>query len=184
MKINCAYKELKDIDMLVAHPRNANKHGARQIELLAKLIDHHGWRHPIIVSTRSQFVVAGHGRLEAARRLGYKEVPVDFQDFSSEADEFQFLISDNKIAELSDHDDAFMIEQIRELNLGDTDFELMGLPDFDLTKLLDGDTFLDEKPPKADGDKSYRIECSFPNEMEMMDIHDDLASRGYMVKVL
>lgn len=132
MKINCAFKELKDPVTLVAHPRNTNRHSERQIELLRRVIEHHGWRHPIIVSNRSGWIVAGHARLQAAQAMGATEVPVDFQDFESEAAEFQFLVADNKVAELSDHDDAFMIEMIKELDLGDTDFELMGLDDFTL----------------------------------------------------
>jgi len=132
MKINCQYNDLIDVDLLTPHPRNSNTHGEKQIKMLAKIIDHTGWRHPIIVSSRSKFIVAGHGRLEAAKLNGYKEVPVQYQDFNSEAAEFEFLIADNKIAELADHDDALMIENIKDLDLGDIDFELLGLDDFNI----------------------------------------------------
>jgi DNA modification methylase len=130
MKINCEYSELLDTHKLVPHPRNANKHPERQIDILAKLIDFQGWRLPIIVSKRSGFVVAGHGRLEAAKKLGHEKVPVSYQDFESEAQEFAFLISDNKSSSLAEHDDAFMIEGIKDLGLDvDFDLDLLALPD-------------------------------------------------------
>lgn len=141
MEIKCTFNETRDIDSLVEHPRNANTHPERQIELLAKIIKHHGFRHPIIVSNRSGFIVAGHGRLAASRLLGLKEVPVDYQDFENEAAEYAFLIADNKIAELAKHDDAKMIEDIKDLEI--EDLELLGLDDFDLP--LEADPAKDEK---------------------------------------
>jgi hypothetical protein len=131
MKINCEYKELVDVHKLVPHVRNANRHPQKQIDILAKLIDFQGWRLPIIVSKRSGFVVAGHGRLEAAKKLGHEKVPVSYQEFESEAQEFAFLISDNKSSALAEHDDAFMIEGIKDLGLDvDFDLDLLALPDF------------------------------------------------------
>lgn len=69
------------------HPRNPNRHPQSQIDLLVKLVTRTGWRHPIVVSRRSNCVVAGHGRLYAARTAGWTEAPVDYQDFASEAEE-------------------------------------------------------------------------------------------------
>jgi hypothetical protein len=132
MEIKCAFKEMVPIVKLVEHPRNPNKHPDKQVQMLAKIIKYHGWRHPIIVSKRSGFIVAGHGRLMAARELGLENVPVDYQDFESEAAEFQFLVADNKIAELAESDDLKMIEEIKDLGLQDLNFELLGLEDFSL----------------------------------------------------
>ena len=143
MEIKCTYKELVDASLLTPNPRNPNKHGDRQIELLAKIIGHTGFRHPIVVSNRSGFIVAGHGRLQAANKLGLDKVPVDYQDFKNEAEEFEFLIADNKIAELADHDDNMMIEGIKELDL--TDLELLGLDNFELP--------LEPEPAQCDEDE-------------------------------
>ena len=76
--VHCAYDELVDIAKLVPNPRNPNRHPDKQIELLAKIIKSQGWRAPITVSTRSGFIVRGHGRLAAAQKLGLTEVPVDW----------------------------------------------------------------------------------------------------------
>lgn len=53
MRVHCAYDEMKDVDLLTPHPRNANKHPEKQIKYLAKIMAHQGWRHPITVSKRS-----------------------------------------------------------------------------------------------------------------------------------
>jgi ParB-like chromosome segregation protein Spo0J len=90
-----------DIDSLVLNPKNNNKHPKEQIDRLAKLIKYQGFRNPLIVSNRSGFVLAGHGRIEAAKLAGLKEVPVMFQDFENEAQEYAYLTSDNAIASWS-----------------------------------------------------------------------------------
>ncbi len=94
-------------------------------------MDHQGWRHPVTVSKRSGFVVAGHGRIAAARLNGWAQVPVDEQEFANEADEYAHLIADNKIQELAEPDDD-LIQEIA-LDLGpDFDFDLFGIEDFEV----------------------------------------------------
>lgn len=73
--IHCAYDELKSIAEVVPNPRNPNTHPEKQVKLLAKIIEAHGWRAPITVSKRSGFVIRGHGRLAAAQLLGCETVP-------------------------------------------------------------------------------------------------------------
>jgi hypothetical protein len=139
MKIKCNHSELVELHKLVLNPRNANNHPGKQIDILAKIIDHVGQRHPIIVSKRSGFIVSGHGRLLAIQKLGWEKAAVEYQDFDTEADEFAFLIADNKIAELAEHDDFKMIEGIKDLKLDEMDFELFGLEEFKMpeTEILD-----------------------------------------------
>ena len=130
MKINCAYTELVDINHLVENPKNPNKHPAKQIDLLAKIIDYQGQRSPIVVSKRSGFITKGHGRLAALKQLAFDKVAVDYQDYESEAMEYADVIADNKIAELAEHDDIMMLDSIKDLNLDiDFDMDLFGMPD-------------------------------------------------------
>jgi hypothetical protein len=163
MEIHCAYDELRDIDLLVPNPKNANKHPERQLKYLAKIMKHQGWRHPITVSTRSGFIVAGHGRLAAAKLNGWTQAPIDFQDFASEADEHAHLIADNKIAEMAEHDDAMMIETIKA-DFPDIDLELLGLPDL----VLEVDEI--DLPDLPEGDK-------VPFQQMTFTLHDDQAEQ-------
>jgi len=102
ISIHCAFDEIVDTAALIPNPRNPNQHPENQIHLLAKIIKAQGWRAPITVSTRSGFIVRGHGRLLAAQHLGLEQVPVDRQDYTSEAEEWADLIADNRISELAE----------------------------------------------------------------------------------
>ena len=128
MTVKCQYKEMVSIKKLSPHPKNPNKHSKDQVKRLAKLIEHHGFRHPIIVSNLSGFIVAGHGRLGAAKELKLKEVPVDYQDFESEEQEYQFLVADNSIADWADLDLSQIHTDLEEI--GPFDIELLGIKDF------------------------------------------------------
>ena len=130
MQIKCSYDKLVDVTELVPNPKNPNKHGEKQIRMLSKIINYQGQRLPIVVSNRSGFIVAGHGRLEAIKSLGWEQAAVDYQDFENEAEEYAHMIADNKIAELAQHDDSMMIDEIKALEIDD--FELLGLDDFEL----------------------------------------------------
>lgn len=90
--VNCSFSRIVSVADLKPHPRNPNGHDSRQIGLLAKIMAHQGWRSPIVVSERSGMIVAGHGRLLAAKAMGLGEVPVDFQQFATDEDEYAHLL--------------------------------------------------------------------------------------------
>jgi len=113
------------IEKLIPSPRNNNRHSIEQLERLAKIIEHRGFREPLTVSKRSGFVVCGHARLEAAKILGMNELPVIYQDFENEAEEYSHMTADNEIArwaELDMHDVYTAIEE-----MPDIDIELLGI---------------------------------------------------------
>jgi hypothetical protein len=123
----CAFDELVTTATLIGNPRNPNRHPQEQIRLLATIIRSQGWRAPITVSKRSGFVVRGHGRLAAALEIQAECVPVDYQNYSTEAEEWADLIADNRIAELSAIDDTALSELLAEIEQsGDIDALLTG----------------------------------------------------------
>ena len=125
--VRCAYREQRDIVSLVPHPRNFNKHPDRQIALLSRIVRETGWRAPIVISARSGFVVAGHGRLEAAKLLQVETVPVDVQEFETEAAEIAHLAADNTIAELAEPDAAGFAAIVADLTAAGVDAALAGV---------------------------------------------------------
>jgi ParB-like chromosome segregation protein Spo0J len=122
--IYCSYYEMIPLGQLRPNPKNPNQHPEEQIAKLARIIEAHGWRHPITVSRRSGYIVSGHCRLYAGQWLGVKTVPVDFQNFASEAEELAVLVADNAIQELAETDSAKMGNIISELTASDYDLEL------------------------------------------------------------
>lgn len=119
-----------ELHKIIPAPRNTNQHPPEQIDLLAKIIDYQGVRWPIIISNRSGFIVAGHGRLLAAQKLGLENYPVNYQDFESEAQEYEFLESDNRLAELAEHDREKMILNIKDIP--EINLDMIGIPDLSL----------------------------------------------------
>lgn len=159
--VNCAFDELVPLENLVPNPRNPNQHPEAQVRLLAKVISHQGWRSPIVVSRRSGFIVAGHGRYEAAKLLGLPEVPVDYQEFETEADEWAHLVADNRLAELAEADEAGLRTILSELKASDFDMDLAGFEVEALDALLAGSA-QPEAPdefPEVDEDLPTEYQC-------------------------
>lgn len=134
--VKCAHSRIVPITDMVPNPRNPNTHPTKQVELLAKILDFQGWRLPIVVSNRSGFITRGHGRLLAARVLELGVVPVDFQDYETEAQEWADLVADNRIAELSTMDATALKDIVEELDTGELDLEVTGFDDNDLASLM------------------------------------------------
>ena len=150
IEVWCSFDELVSVDSLNPNPKNPNKHPDSQIELLSKNIKYLGWRHPITVSKRSGFIVAGHGRLIAAKKLGVQIVPVDYQEFNSDADEMAVLVADNRLAELSETSEEDLKNILSELD-GKIEIDLTGFSDAEVEQLLrDINTdVLDEDVPEV-----------------------------------
>lgn len=146
MQVHCAHDEIQPLEKLIPHPRNPNTHTDEQIDLLARIMDAQGVRNPIKVSTLSGFITAGHGRLLAAKKNGWKDFPVDLQDYESEAMEYADLVADNAIAELSKQDLSKINIDIQDLG-PDLDVELLGIPDFTVEPL-------DRLEPQCDEDET------------------------------
>src|SRR5580700_5853080 len=86
------------IEKLVPWARNPRTHSDAQITQIAASIAEFGFNNPLLVDTKAG-IIAGHGRLLAARKLGLKEVPVIVLDHLSEAQKRAYIIADNKLAE-------------------------------------------------------------------------------------
>ncbi len=154
MQIHCKFDELIDPSNLKDHPKNRNKHGQDQIERLAELYKFHGIRHPIIISKKTNCIVAGHGRKLAALRAGIKKVPVVYQDFDSSEAEYAFIQADNAIALWADLDLSGIREDVQALGL-DFDIKLLGIRDM---------SFFDE--PNEVKNKSGELDLNSFNNFE------------------
>lgn len=135
--VMCSFDKLVDIVEVVPNPKNPKKHPEKQIEILARIIKTQGWRAPITVSKRSGFVVRGHGRLMAAQHLGAQFVPVDFQDYESEAQEWADLIADNRVTELADTDENMLKDLLEEIRNGAfDDIDLTGYTEEEVERMM------------------------------------------------
>lgn len=143
-KVRCAFDRMVKVTELTPHSKNPNAHPQAQIERLARILEFQGFRSPIVVSNRSGCIVAGHGRLEAAKLLGWREVPVNFQDFESDEAEYAHLVADNAVADWSDLDLAAINADIGDLG-PDFDIDLLGIERFEI-EVADKDDSEESKP--------------------------------------
>lgn len=134
--VYCSHDEIVDIMKVIPNPKNPNMHPERQIEILSQVIKAQGWRKPITVSKRSGFVVSGHGRLQAALLLKAEKVPVDYQDYATEAEEYADLVADNRISELSTINEDLLIDILNEINDTDIDTILTGYDYHEIDDLI------------------------------------------------
>jgi hypothetical protein len=129
MKVRCPYDKLVPLSELKPHPKNRNKHPQEQIQRLAQILEYQGVRKPIIVSNRSGSIVSGHGRLEAAKILKWKEFPVSFQNYDDEAQEYADLIADNAVALWAEIDLSGVNNDLADLD-GTFNLDLLGIEGF------------------------------------------------------
>lgn len=134
MTVEIKAKDVQQVELgkLVENPKNPNRHSIEQIERLAKLIKHNGFRDPIIVSKRTGFILCGHGRKAAAEKLGMTHIPVSYQDFANEAEEFQFMTAHNEIARWAELDMQALYLELPSLTEAGIDLDLLGIDDFHL----------------------------------------------------
>lgn len=171
---------LVPIHEIIPNPKNRNIHPENQIDLLCKIIQAQGFREPLIVSVRSGFLIAGHGRLAAAKKLGMEKLPVIRQHFDSEAQEYQHMVSDNEIARWANLDVEGLRSDIKEFSLDEFDIEILGIEDF---KIEDIDkTEKEEKEESLSFD--YKIEIDCKSEAIQRQILQEMEDRGFKVRIL
>lgn len=105
------------------NPRNPRVHSPRQIKQIARSIKAFGFNMPVLVDSNLN-VIAGHGRILAAKQAGLTEVPTILLDHLSPAQARALMIADNRLTENSVWDERLLAEHLKELSLLDLNFEL------------------------------------------------------------
>jgi hypothetical protein len=121
---------------LIAYVRNARTHSDEQVAQIAASIAEFGFVNPILIGA-DDVIIAGHGRLTAAKRLGLAEVPVIVIDHLSDAQRRALVIADNKLAENAGWDEAMLRAELSALQDESYDLDLLGFAEDELGRLLD-----------------------------------------------
>ena len=129
--------EKVDIDKLVPYARNARTHSKEQILQLRASLREFGFVNPVIVD-KDLTIIAGHGRVLAAKEEGITEVPCVFAEHLTEAQKRAYIIADNRLAMNAGWDAEMLSVELSELQGVDFDISLLGFDDAELNKLLSG----------------------------------------------
>src|SRR5271154_1840979 len=123
------------LEKLIPWARNPRTHSDAQIAQIAASIETFGFNNAILVDAKAG-IIAGHGRLLAARKLGLKEVPVIVLDHLTEAQKRAYIIADNQLALNAGWDETLLAAELAALEAEDFNLDLIGFDDRDLSRLL------------------------------------------------
>ena len=127
--------QLVDVDKLIPYINNARTHSPEQINKLRASLREFGFVNPLIID-KDYNVLAGHGRLSAAKAEGYEKVPCVFVEHMTEAQKKAYILADNRMALDAGWDDELLKLEIEGLEAMDFDVSLTGFDAAELDKLL------------------------------------------------
>lgn len=125
----------RPLESLIPYARNARTHSDAQVAQIAASIREFGWTNPVLVDGENG-VIAGHGRLLAARKLGLDRVPVIELASLSEAQRRAYVIADNKLALNAGWDESMLALEVADLAAMGVDLSLTGFDEADLDRIL------------------------------------------------
>lgn len=128
----------RKVEELIPYARNSRTHSDAQVAQIASSIKEFGWTNPILVDGENG-IIAGHGRLMAARKLGHTEVPVIELSDMTETQKKAYIIADNQLAMNSGWDTSMLSLELAELQDDGFDLDLIGFDPKELNKLLEPD---------------------------------------------
>ena len=126
--------EKVDINKLVPYARNARTHSKEQIAQLRSSLREFGFVSPVIIDSDYN-IIAGHGRVSAAKEEGYKTVPCVFAENLTEAQKRAYILADNRLAMNAGWDEEMLAVELSDLQADAFDVSLLGFTDAELNKL-------------------------------------------------
>ena len=148
--------ELVDVDKLIPYVNNARTHSAGQVNKLAGSIKEFGFINPVIIDGDNG-ILAGHGRVMAAKQLGLKKVPCVAADYLTEAQRKAYILADNKMALDAGWDNDLLKVEIESLQEMGFDLEFTGFDETELADLFASDN--DAREDDFDVDAELEKPC-------------------------
>lgn len=134
---------LADVNELIPYIRNARTHSESQIAQIAASIKEFGFLSPILIA-EDNTILAGHGRLAAARKLGLKQVPCVKESHLTETQRRAYIIADNKLSLNAGWDEDMLAIELSELQGADFDLDLLGFDESELASIFEEDKEIKE----------------------------------------
>ena len=137
--------ELRNLQTLKPYQHNARTHSKRQIEQIARSIERFGFLNPVLIDA-SGTIIAGHGRVEAAKLLGLAQIPTLRIEHLTDAEKRAYILADNKLAEKAGWDREILAIELQALVDMDFEIELTGFEMAEVDFLLDEATEIKQSP--------------------------------------
>jgi len=171
-------------EALIPYARNSRTHSEQQVAQIAASIREFGFTNPVLIDAENG-IIAGHGRVMAAQKLGRKDVPCLRLDYLTDAQKRAYVIADNKLALNAGWDDEMLKIEIDELKALEFDVDLLGFDDEEIKSLFDddvsdGDTLPDQEELVA----AFEVAVECENEAEQETVFNLLQAEGYKCRIL
>ena len=160
-KIKLAEKfEHISVENLLPYARNARTHSDEQLEQIAKSINEFGFLNPVLIDAETKTIIAGHGRVMAAKKLGMTTIPVVTLDHLSEEQRRAYVIADNKLALNAGWDFEILSEEMLNLDKDGFDLAITGFSLAEIEEItVDGDANDNGENQDEPGDQQKQVEC-------------------------
>jgi ParB family chromosome partitioning protein len=141
--------EWRNIGEIIPYARNSRTHSEEQVAQIAASIKEFGWTNPVLIDEENG-IIAGHGRLAAARKLGHTEIPVIELTGLSEAQKRAYVIADNKLALNAGWDTEMLVNELRDLEGIDLSLTGFTIDEINALQPVDFDPATEEEQGKLD----------------------------------
>lgn len=179
MKLKIQYKPIQD---LIPYARNSRTHSDAQVAQIAASIKEFGWTNPVLLDGENG-IIAGHGRVMAAHKLGETEVPTIELSHMDENQKRAYIIADNKLALNAGWDNEMLALEMSDLKDAGYDLGLTGFNINELSALNPNDETEDDfKEPIDENRNLLMIECQGEHELEKL--FEEMQQRGFECKIL
>lgn len=166
----------KNINDLIPYINNARTHSEEQINQICASINEYGFTNPVLIDEKGM-IIAGHGRVEASKKLNMKEVPCIILENLKEAQKKAYIIADNKMALNAGWDEELLKLELENLKELDFDLTLTGFDEIELDGILN--SYYEEEPKENQED--FDIEkklcrcpsCGHINEEKAFKYYED-----------
>ena len=151
---------------LIPYARNARTHSDAQVAQIAGSIQEFGFCNPVLID-KANGIIAGHGRVMAAQKLGLQSVPCIRLGHLSEVQKRAYILADNRIALNSGWDDAMLEVELAELHADEYDLGLLGFDADELAKLMGFSGSMEgSEPPESSAEEintdDFQMQCKCP----------------------
>ncbi|MGO0304997.1 ParB/Srx family N-terminal domain-containing protein [Endozoicomonas acroporae] len=182
-----AAKKYKMVDRkvsdLIPYVNNSRVHDEEQIIQICSSIKEFGFTNPVLIDEENG-IIAGHGRLMAAKKLNLKTVPCIVLAGLSEAQKKAYVIADNSIALNSSWDMDVLSREVEALQAEDFDLNLLGFKDDFMVSLFDDPAPEPEQKPNGEEyTEIFNILVECDNEAHQQEIYDELTQKGLKCRV-
>ena len=151
---------------LIPYARNARTHSESQVAQIAGSIQEFGFTNPVLIDAANG-IIAGHGRVMAAQKLGLQSVPCIRLGHLSDAQKRAYILADNRIALNSGWDDAMLEVELAELHADEYDLGPLGFDADELSKLMGFTGSMEgSEPPESSAEEintdDFQMQCKCP----------------------